>query len=325
MLSGLGVYGEGELSVVRQVQVELGTPRGDQDGCRRYRPLQFNFDTRATFLDTVIEDNWEVGVKEQWRGNKSSVRMHLLAEHGTIDGDEKIENFCALGPAPWSISYEHTDPLKQVRSAFTHGDFFPALVGACALGERIFNHLILALRQDYVNHRATTKRIRAHDTFDDWGHAIDVLRGWGVFTDEVATTYRKLEEKRHASIHFDPKVPATARQPALTAILAVQTIIAEIFAPLGGPPTYIPGTSGASFIALAAEDTPLVKRLFIPRSALLSPAHRLYPSVDGNAFTTTIIDDADYDAAPLTDEEFAAALPTGMATMHPEWGANETD
>jgi hypothetical protein len=311
------------LSVVRPVQVELGASRGDQDGCRRYRPLQFNFDTRATLLDTVIEDDWDPAIKEQWRGNQSKVRMHLLAEHGTVDGDEKIENFRAMGPAPWSISYEHTEPLKQVRSAFAHGDFFPALVGACALGERIFNHLILALRDDYVNHRATTKRVRVHDTFDDWGHAVGVLSGWGVLTAEVAANYRKLEEQRHASIHFDPDVPATAREPALAAILAVQTIIASIFAPLGGPPTYISGTPGASFIARAAEETPLIKRLFIPRSALLSPAHRLYPSVDGNILATAIVDDADYDTTPLTDEEFAAALPAGTAAMHPEWTADE--
>jgi hypothetical protein len=42
----------------------------------------------------------------------------------------------------------------------------------------------------------------------------------------------------------------------------------------------------------------LIKRLFIPRSALVSPAHRLYPSVDGNIFATAIVDDADYDTTP---------------------------
>lgn len=104
-------------------------------GCRRYRPFQFNFDTRATLLNTVTEDGWDLAIKEKWCSNHSGVRMNLLAEHVTVDGDEKIENFRAMGPAPWSISYEHTEPLRQVRSAFAHGDFFPALVGACALGE----------------------------------------------------------------------------------------------------------------------------------------------------------------------------------------------
>lgn len=220
--------------MARPVRVELGAPRGDRDGCRRYRPLLFNFDTRATILDTVVEDHWDPAIKEQWHTNQSIVRMQLLAELGTVDGEAKIDNFRAMGPAPWSISYEHTEPLRQVRSAFAHGDYFPALVGACALGERIFNHLILALRDDFVNHRATTKRVRAHDTFDDWGHAIGVLSGWGVLTTEVAATYRELEEQRHASIHFDPDVPATAREPALAAVMAVQTIIAAIFAPLEG-------------------------------------------------------------------------------------------
>lgn len=123
---------------------------------------------------------------------------------------------------------------------------------------------------------------------------MDVLHGWSVLTDEVARTFRAIEQQRHASIHFDPDVPATVRDPALAAILAVQTIIAAIFVPLGGLPTYIPGMPGASFIALAAEDTPLTRGLFIPRSALLSPAHRLYPSADGNSLTMVIVDDADY-------------------------------
>jgi hypothetical protein len=275
-------------------------------------------------LNTVIDREWEPAIAEQWRTNQAGVRMDLLAELGTLLGKEKIANFTAMGPAPWSVAYEHIQPLQQVRSAFAHGDFYPALVGACALGERIFNQLLLELRADYVNHRATTRTVRNSDneTFTNWDMAIDVLHGWGVLDDGSATTYRELAEQRHATIHYDAAVPAASREPALAAVMAVQSIVGVIFAPLGGPPRFIAGTEGASFIALDAEQQPLIARIVIPRSVLLSPAHRMYPD-SSNVNTWTVVDDRDYDPTPLTDEEFAAALPASIAAMHPEFTTND--
>lgn len=69
---------------------------------------------------------------------------------------------------------------------------------------------------------------------------------------------------------------------------------------------------------MEAETNPLIKRIFIPRSALLSPAHRFYPAVEGAHITMNVIDDVEYDPRPLTDDEFAAALPAGAALMKPE-------
>jgi hypothetical protein len=166
---------------------ELGGERTDEDGCRRYRPIALTFDSRNAMLDQQIGDDWEPTVQEQWRTNQSSVRMELLAELGTVDGEAKIDNYRLLGPAPWSIIYEHTELLKQIRTAFAHGDFYPALVGACALGERVLNLLLIELRDDYQNHPSTTKRVHLKQRFDDWRAATDVLHGWGVFDDDTRT------------------------------------------------------------------------------------------------------------------------------------------
>jgi hypothetical protein len=54
------------------------------------------------------------------------IRMELLAEHGTVDGESKIDNYRAMGPAPMSVVHQHNQVLEQVRSAFAHGDFYPA-------------------------------------------------------------------------------------------------------------------------------------------------------------------------------------------------------
>lgn len=54
---------------------------------------------------------------------------------------------------------------------------YPALVGACALGERILNHLILDLRGAYA-HTPEYKRVHRKDSFDDWRVPIDTLAAW---------------------------------------------------------------------------------------------------------------------------------------------------
>jgi len=74
---------------------------------------------------------------------------------------------------------------------------------------------------------------------------------------------------------------------------------------------------------LAVEQEPLIKRVFLPRSALLSPAHRFYIRQTANGDERDIIDDANYDPTPLTDEEFAAALPAGVASMHADLVSRE--
>jgi hypothetical protein len=162
---------------MRWVRAELGRARTDSDECRRYRVINYTFDTRNVVLDVKPERSATAELAEMWRQNQAIVRADLLAELGELDGDAKIENYRAMGPAPWSVVREHNDLLRQVRSAFAHGNFYPALVGACALGERILGQLVIALRTDFVNHRATTRRVRAGKALNDWGALIQVLSG----------------------------------------------------------------------------------------------------------------------------------------------------
>jgi hypothetical protein len=286
----------------------LGRTRGPRDGCRRYRTIRVTFDTRNIVLGLKIEKDWEPGIKRMWEENKAGVQADLVSELGSKGFESKLENYRAMGPAPWSVVFEHTALLGQVRGSFAHGDFYPALVGACALGERLLHQLVLTLRADFVNHSATTKRVRAGNLGTEWGALIDVLEGWGIFEKEVADVYRELERRRHAAIHFDPSLQAARRESALSALLALQQIVEHVFEPHGGPPRYIADTSGASYIALAAEKEPLVRRIFIPNCALVSPSHRLEAdeSVPGK---WRIYDDVDFLSDPLTDEQFAERLP----------------
>lgn len=293
--------------LVTEQSTILGRPRGPVDGCRRYRTIRVTFDTRNIVLGLKIEEEWEPGIKTMWEENKAGVRADLMSELGSKDYEAKLDNYRAMGPAPWSVVFEHTALLGQVRSSFAHGDFYPALVGSCALGERLLHQLVFTLRDDFVNHTATTKRVRAGNLGNEWGTLIEVLEGWSILEKQVADTYRELERRRHAAVHFDPRLKAANRESALSALLALQEIVEHVFEPHGRPPRYIAGIGGASYIALEAEKEPLVRRIFLPNCALVSPAHRLEAdeSVPGEWH---IYDDPDYPSDPLTDEQFAKRL-----------------
>lgn len=156
------------------VAVELGRQRTPSDGCRRYRPLSVTFDTRPVVLAQTIEDHWEPRVKEQWRTNQRFIREGLLHEFGVEDGDRKIADFLAVGPAPWSVSAMHNLVLAEVRRAFVGGAYYPALLGAAGLGERILNQLMLELRDDFSEHAATA-RVAGKGSVDNWTVLIQVL------------------------------------------------------------------------------------------------------------------------------------------------------
>jgi hypothetical protein len=294
-------------------EVVLGRPRSSEDGCRRYRPIRVTFDTRNVALDVRIRDDWEPRIKATWERIHAQVWAELVDQFGALDADAKFENYRALGPAPWSVVFEHTVLLRQVRDSFTHGDFYPALVGACALGERLLHQLVDVLRQDYINHGSTTKRVRSGRLANDWGTLIDVLRGWGVLDDELAATYRELEGLRHRAVHVDRGLEVARRDAALTSILLLQRIVERVLEPHGGPPRYIADTPGASFLALEAEHEPIVKRIFLPHCALVTPDHRMEPdaSVPGG---WRVFDDVDYPCEQLSDEDFAARVRDSPAT-----------
>lgn len=134
------------------VEAPVGRPRDPGDGCRRYRPMQFTFDTRAAVLETEIGEDWEPALREQWRSNIGRVREGLLHDLGVADGERKIEDFRALGTAAWSVVASHNGFLAQIRTAFAADAYYPALLGAAGLGERILNDLIRDLRADYARH-----------------------------------------------------------------------------------------------------------------------------------------------------------------------------
>lgn len=267
---------------------------------KRYRVLALDFDTRATVLSTEIQDSWESNVKELWRRNKRQIKEWLLAEFGPIRGYEKIDDFVALGPAPVSIVAFHNKFLRQLRYAFVIGAYYPALTAACALGERILNHLLLLLRESYRN-TPEYKKVYCKDSFDNWDLAIDTLESWGVLLSNVASMYRELKDIRHKSLHFRPETDHNDRDLALEAIRKFSDIISGQFAGFGPLPWFIPGTKGATFIKKSCEVEPFIQKVYLPSCRLVGHLHTL--EMKDN--TWLVHDDHDYGDEEISDEEFA--------------------
>lgn len=156
---------------------------------------------------------------------------------------------------------------------------------------------------------------------NDGGVLIGVLHGWGVIDETVAVLYAELERQRHDAVHFRPELRADRREPALAALQALQEIIEAVLEPHGGPPRWIDGTPGVSFIALEAEKEPLVGRIFLSHCALVSPAHRLEHQAGGSE-EWVVLDGSDDLCKPLNDSEFARRFSGAQGKQGDECGGD---
>ena len=88
---------------------------------KRYRVLNFDFDTRVHSLTQEIQDHWEDHVKELHKDNRAKTELGLVQEFGELAAADKRQNFIDLGPKPLSILAFHNRFLGQIRVAFVMG------------------------------------------------------------------------------------------------------------------------------------------------------------------------------------------------------------
>jgi hypothetical protein len=174
-----------------------------------------------------------------------------------------------------------------------------ALVGVCALGERILNHLVLDLREDF---RSTPqyKKVYNKSSFDNWQVAIDTLAAWDVLLPDVAEEFERLAQLRHRSIHFSVDTYSNLRDDALTAIACLRLIIDRQFGTFGPQPWFITGTRGAAFIKREYEMRPFIRRYFLPQCPFVGVR-------SGFDRRLQLVDFHDYGDGELTDQEFCDA------------------
>ncbi|WP_124707042.1 hypothetical protein [Gordonia insulae] len=238
-----------------------------------------------------------------------------MQEYGHWHREQKLQNYRSIDAAPFSIVALHNTFLDQIRRSFVAGAYFPALVGACALGERVLNQLVIELRDEYSDHQATTPKLHENGimknrALTNWKDCRSALVNWGVISDIVSQEFAELFQLRSRAIHYNRNLDGSdARELALAAVLHIQKVIESQFAPLGGPPRFIEGISGNSFLSTEAEQQPFIRRFFLPSCVLVSPRFEMRHTTDdeGSSWFEVYDDESYQDEYPtLTDEEFAS-------------------
>ncbi|MCK9395688.1 MAG: hypothetical protein M0Q44_08860 [Methylobacter sp.] len=245
---------------------------------KRYRILAFqDFDTRANILTQPISEHWEDEIKTQHQQNKNNVILRLKKEFGEDQAEQKIQNFIDLGPKPFSIIAFHNVFFAQVLKAFVMGNYYPALTGACALGERILNHLILKLRDDFklTPEYKKNRNIRKEKSFTAWSLVINTLVAWDVLLPKAAHNFDLLRKYRNNSLHFNIETEQDTRQLALDAIKCLQEIIGEQFSGFGPQPWFITGIPGEIYIKKEWEAKPFIKKMYCLNMPFVGPFHKI--------------------------------------------------
>lgn len=271
------------------------------------------FDARSHLIVDEISADWEPNIRAQHWSNRLHILDWLKHEFGEDNLGEKVADFGLLGPEPFSVVAYHNVFFRQVRRAFVIGSHYPALVGCCALGERILNHLIHEFREDFRN-TPEYKQVYDKESFDDWNKAIDVLEAWGLLLPDVVTDYRALRKRRNNAIHFRPETSTRAREMALDAIQVLGRIIEGQFGSIGTKPWYF-NTPGETYIKGEAESWAFVAKMLVPAGLHVGPKYTL--KYNQELATWAIDDIGDVGAAEGTDEEFIA-LRTGQASPESE-------
>jgi len=261
---------------------------------RRYRMINGTFDTRSHMIADEIPLTWEPTIRAQHWSNRLRALAWLEDEFGKVDLGEKVAEFAALGGEPFSVLAYHNVFFRQVRRSFVIGCYYPALVGCCALGERILNHLLHEFRGDF-KHTPEYKRVHRKQSFDDWSMAIDVLEAWGLLLPEVANDFRLLRIKRNESIHFRPETSTLARDMALESIAILARIIDGQFGLLGPKPWYFE-TPGETYVKGEAENWPFVAKILVPAALHVGPRYVLSYHLEDGTWWVQDVGDAGPDS-----------------------------
>lgn len=267
---------------------------------KRYRILNMDFDARTNILNIKIEDCWDPKAKQLYQENQDKIRRGLREQFGSSAGEAKLKNFCDLGAAPFSIVAYHNLFLRQIRHSFVIGCYYPALTGACALGERILNHLLLSLR-DFFKSSPEYKTVCRKKSFDNWDIPITALNSWDILQPDVVTAFNELKEIRNRAIHFHPETDDNDRSLSLTAVHTLGRVIEGQFSAFGVHPWFIPDTLGIAFLKKEVETHPFIQTVYIPNCVLVGPYHQLEHSACG----WVVNDHVDYEDREISDEEFA--------------------
>ena len=254
---------------------------------KRYRWIRF-------FVDTVRN----VALHPELSKDPETIRSRreLVAfRYGEFDIDTKCARWLSVSPPDLCVPVEWHDLLREVESAYVHGDFYPALTSACCLGERVLDHLIIGLRAHFKA-SARYKEAVAKDSFQDWSKAISLLRDWGILNKNLATQFEELLKLRNPAVHFGGL--ADRSEKAHRAVELAYSITSRMFG-IGPENFFI--CEGEVYIRRDRQADPVVKEFILPHCCLVGYKHK----VEDRSGVPTIVDDERYEEAQISDHDFA--------------------
>jgi hypothetical protein len=238
---------------------------------KRFRPIAVQFDSRALLMRADTKQYSQTVLNNHLK-NLQSIDRELEYEYGAHGFDLKKKNFIDLGVHPFSVVAYHNEYLTQIRRSYICGDYYPALTGACSLGERILNHMIFTLRDDFKHIKI--KGINSPNPESNWDKCILALSKWKVLLPEVVQHFKELKELRHESVHYNTVTDEVPAKKALLTITHIQEITRLQFGALGIQPWYFHG-SDACYVKKTYEDDPFVRNYILPSCLYLSPFYRV--------------------------------------------------
>lgn len=236
----------------------------------------------------------------------AQMRKSLAVQFGEDRIEEKFERYMELSPPQFCAMFDYHAHSRQIGDAYVSGHDFPALTGACCLGERIFNLLIHELRD---LHKASPlyKKVYRTGSFQDWDFAIEVLREWKLAPDPVLAKIEQLKGIRHQAVHYGEirDLRAKAKQ-------AVQLALEITDGLFGMREDVFFWAPGEPYIKKERESDPFVQKFLIPACPPVGFKH--WMSVDSN-MRWTIHDVPGYEEREVTDDEFVR--------LRTEWHARQ--
>ena len=262
---------------------------------KRHRIVGFDFDSRALLLEPV-SDAASDEAKALHIANQKRIVGQLQSSFGATGFEEKKRRFVQLGLKPFSVVAFHNRFLREARNSYVSGYSYAALTAISSLGERVLNHLVLGLRDQFKG-TSSYRKVYRKDSFDNWSVAIDALVDWGVLTKNAEVAFRDLEKRRNFALHFNVEVEERTEEFALEAIRAFEKVVTSQFGALSESP-WIFWVPGETYICREAETNPFVKLVYLPNCMFVGPHHTIWSVVP------LVAEDVHYPNTGISDDEF---------------------
>lgn len=269
---------------------------------RRYRLMPVAFDARHHALE-IPKPEWDPEIREQAEENRKALLERLAFIHGEANLDVVARNMSDLGSDPWSSQGWHLSLWQEVRHAFVSGAYYPAAVGAGALGERVLNHLLFDLADDCGTAKQKTE-IEA-DKAPMFYRSLEILQSWNVLEPEAASLFEQLRVTRNGLTHYSDGLYEELRDRSLAAVGLLRDALDAQFGVLVQR-RLIPNTPGFMFLKQDVEAEPFVRRYMLPMAMHVSPRHEI--EFDVSTGFWRVKSEHPVEASSSTDAEFVRLM-----------------